>query len=329
MGFRQCAPALGFSLVLAGCGYPGEPLPPALNRPVPVADLNAVEQGTKIVVHFTMPKITTEGLPIPGTPEIEIRIGPLPGAHWEVPEWERNSERVPADAIRTSRSGVNTTVSAAIDTSKLYGKTVVIGARVHGPSKRDAGWSRFGVLQVVAALPRPEGLQAKYILGAVQLEWHAAAPQFRIFRRIPSEPDWDEAGESDRPSFSDATIDYGKTYEYYVQAVEKAGDKYAESEPSATLAFKPEDRFAPAVPAGLTAVPGTRTIELVWERNVEKDFAAYRVYRDGKKIADGLTAPAFSDKDVKAGTKYSYEIGAIDTSGNESAHTQPVEALIP
>ena len=42
--------------VLSGCGYAGEPLPPALSRPMRVTDLQAVERGENIAVQFTVPK---------------------------------------------------------------------------------------------------------------------------------------------------------------------------------------------------------------------------------------------------------------------------------
>ena len=59
------------ALLLTGCGYPGEPLPPALNRPMRVTDLSALERGAKLYVAFTMPVKTTEDQPIrtePGPP---------------------------------------------------------------------------------------------------------------------------------------------------------------------------------------------------------------------------------------------------------------------
>ncbi len=55
----------------------------------------------------------------------------------------------------------------------------------------------------------------------------------------------------------------------------------------------------------------------------------YSVYRDGKRIAEGLTAPAFSDRDAQPGVKYQYQVSAVDTAGNESAKSAPVEAAIP
>ncbi len=326
---RLCPPQIFLAVMLGGClgscGYVGEPLPPALNRPVLATDLTAVEHGLKISVHFTVPQITTEGLKIPGKPDIELRIGPSPAPSFDVREWERSAERVPASGIQVS----NGTANALLDASKFYGKTVLVGVRVHGPGGHDIGWSRFETLTLVPALPRPEGLEAKDAPDAVQLDWHAAAPEFRISRRVQGEPEWSQIGTTAKPTYSDTTIEYGKSYQYFVQSIEKTGEKYAESEESPIVDWKPVDRFPPAVPAGFTVLPGTRTIELVWERNTEKDFASYRVYRDGQRISEGLGSPAFSDKDVKAGTRYRYQISAVDASGNESALSSAVEATIP
>ena len=165
------------SLWLTGCGYPGEPLPPALNRPTGVIDLAAVEHGDKILVHFTVPQRTTEDLPLKSNPDIELRIGPMPAVKFETADWEKNSERVPVSEIHIAASpGQIKYASVELPAAKLYGKTAVIGVRVHGPGGRDSGWSNFEVLPVVAALPMPQGLTAKDAPDAVQLDWHAAAP---------------------------------------------------------------------------------------------------------------------------------------------------------
>jgi fibronectin type 3 domain-containing protein len=181
----------------------------------------------------------------------------------------------------------------------------------------------------VQALPRSEDLVAQDGPDSIRLDWHAGAPLFRIYRKMPADADWAQIGTGEKPSYSDTTIEYGRIYQYFVQSIEKTGDKYAESEDSASVTFTPKDKFPPAVPTGLTAVPGTRTIELVWERNGERDFASYSVYRDGKRIAEMLGSPTYSDKDVKAGTTYRYQVSAVDAAGNESALSGAAEAAIP
>lgn len=358
--------ARAFAALLAGCGclcqcgYPGEPQPPALNRPVRATDLTAVERGSSIYVHFAVPEATTENLPLRERPDIELRVGAMPAGGFTFPKWEAASERVQASVMhmqeieppppaepKGSTAAQKSTkkktkyrpnapinpvvlyVDAKVDASKYYGKTVVVGVRVHGPRGQDIGWSHLELVDMVAALPTPEGLTPSDAPDAIRLDWHAAAPEFRIFRKAPDDPAFRQIGTSDKPAYIDSTIEYGKTYDYEVQSIEKSGDRYAESELSAPVTFKPVDTFPPAVPTGLTPVPGSRTIELVWDRNTERDFASYTVYRDGKKVAEGLTAPAYSDRDVKPGTRYRYQVSAADTSGNVSALCAPVEAGIP
>lgn len=311
------------AIALSGCGYVGNPLPPALKRPVMVTDLAAVERGPKIFIRFTVPKVTTEDLPIKGQEDIELRIG-VPPEPFNMETWLRTSDRVPQTKI--TRDGPLGLVEW--DAAKYYGKTVDIAINVHGPSGRSVGWSPFQILTIVAALAKPEGLTAANAPDAVHLEWHGASPDFRVFRKLVAERDWQQIATSPRASYSDATIEYGKTYQYYVQADEKTGNSIAESDSSDVITFKPEDKFAPAVPAGLSTVTGARTIELRWDRNIEKDFAAYRIYRNGTKIAED-TAPAYSDRDVQPGTRYQYQVSAVDTAGNESARCAPVEAVLP
>ncbi len=320
------APAAIFLTVLTGCGYVGNPLPPALMRPVRVTDLSAAERGSKIVIQFTIPKVTTENLPLRGRQDIELRVGPWGPGPYDEAKWVQTSDRIPGSAIPQDQP----LARVEIDAAKYYGKTVDIAVSVRGPSGHTVGWSAFQIVPVVSALPRPEGLVASDAPDAIRLEWHDAAPEFRVFRKLIEDTAWQRVGTSATASYNDATIEYGKTWQYYVQAVEKTGpDTYAESDLSDTITFRPEDKFPPAVPSRLQAIPGARSIELVWDRNTEKDLAGYNLYRDGRKLAENLTAASYSDTTAQPGTKYQYQVSAIDTTGNESAKTAAAEASIP
>jgi hypothetical protein len=313
--------AAGFGLT--GCGYIGDTQPPALSRPELVRDLAAIERGSNIVIQFTIPKVTTEGLTIksPKERDIELRVGPPPDP-FNLDTWERTSDRVPVAQDKPL-------AHVEVPTSKYYDKTVDIAVSVHGPGGRTLGWSMFIILPVVPAVPTPENLTPSDAPDAIRLEWRAMAPEFRIFRKLPTEVNWMQIATSASPSYTDGMIDYGKTYQYMVQSIRKVDNTYAESELSDATTFMPADKFAPAVPTGVSAVPGTRSIELVWNRSSEKDFAGYRIYRDGKKIADNVTAPSYSDRDVQPRMKYSYQVSAVDTAGNESAKSPSTDAVIP
>jgi hypothetical protein len=326
---------------LTGCGYPGEPKPPALMRPARVTDLAAVERDAKIVVTFTLPRETTEGIVLTSPPDVELRIG-SPPAVWNEGEWVGQADRIPvppmalsSDKAAAEKAGSNQAapekpepVTIRIDVSKYVGKPVVVGVRVHGPKGRDDGWSNLVPLEIVPPLPAPADLRAADGPNLVRLQWAAGAPEFRVFRKLQSESEWTSLGSVTQPSYNDSTFDYGKTYQYYVQAARKTGSGVAESEVSGTITFEPHDRFPPAIPANLAAVAGARTIELVWDRVTDSDLAGYRVYRNGQRIADAVVTPAYGDKDAAPGVKYRYEVSSVDQAGNESEKSAAVEAVM-
>jgi hypothetical protein len=299
----------------------GDPLPPALRKPMQVRDLAAVEHGSKIIIQFTLPKLTTEGLDVRGDEDVELRAGTLEGTTFELNPWVSSSARLDVKA----KDGA---VLTEVDATKYENRLLVIGVRVHGPKGRDAGWS-IVVLPVVTPLTVPTSVKAENAPDAVRLTWLAPAGEFRVFRRVKGTTPWLYQGNSLELGFTDPTVDFGTEYEYFVQSVRKVDDnKFAESDLSDVVAIEPVDKFAPATPVGLSAASGTRTIELVWERNTEKDMAFYRVYRDGSRLADNVAAASFSDDGAEAGKTYKYQVSAVDTAGNESALSAPIEAAI-
>ncbi len=133
-----------------------------------------------------------------------------------------------------------------------------------------------------------------------------------------------------RTEYADTTTQFGTAYEYLVQALQDR----AESEISQPVSITPRDVFPPAVPAGLSAVGGVGSIELVWERNTDADLRGYRVYRAAEsgsleRIAEFTEAPAYSDRQVQAGKKYRYAVSALDIDENESKLSDAVEVTAP
>jgi hypothetical protein len=347
--------------LLTGCGYAGEPKPPELKRPEKVKNLDVAERGDKIIVTFTLPEQTTEGLRIAEPPDVELRAGVAP-ATWNQAEWEKNSERIavaagpwpapPPKAPRRSKLAKPTATGKAakkakqttalakaadqamlvrtvgIDPAKYADKTVVIGVRVHGPSGQDDGWSRLISLDVKPVLAAPRELKAANARDAVHLQWTADAPAFRIYRKLPADTDWVQIGDSTQPSFDDKAVEYGKVLQYRVESVRKTGAIWQESDPSEAISWTPKDEFPPAVPTGLATISGTRSVELTWDRVADSDLAGYRVYRNGVKVADELQQTSYSDKDVVAGMKYSYQVSAVDQAGNESGKSVAADAVM-
>lgn len=315
------------ALVWSGCGYVGEPLPPALNLPQRVTDLSAVENGVRIVVQFTSPTHTTEGLLIRTPLTAELRVGTAT-APLQPETWARDAKVV--DEIPAGEPVTKYVFPAA----EWIGKTVVIGVRVSGANGRAAGWSNLVPLFVVAPLEVPAGLTAQASPQGVRLTWRGSSPRYRIYRRSGEDTRSTMLGEAEKPEYLDATSDYGKTYHYAVQGMQATGDVRAESGISEETAITPQDTFPPAIPVGLAALASTGSIELVWERNTEPDLAGYRVYRAEvpgpfARLTEAQQPPSFSDRKIEPGKTYRYAVSAVDQLGNESQMCSPVEIKAP
>jgi len=313
----RAAALLGI-LSLAGCAYVGAPKPPALDIPTRITDLRAAEYGDKIVVEFTIGMDTTEGLKLTEVKGVEARVA-VGAASQIVP--------LPAKPFGP--------VDYDFPAREWVGKNVVVTVRATGPKGKAGDWSNPVSLTIGTPLATPENLQAVPDPQGVRLTWlgsakgmGAANGHYRIFRgagdMMPQ-----RLAESDKPEYVDTTADLGSPYRYFVQALMA---ELQQSEVSATVSITPADTFPPAVPVGLMAVAGVNSIELVWQRNTEDDFAGYHVYRstDGgapQPIAGPLDAPTFSDRTVEIGKKYSYTVTATDRNGNESARSAPAEAV--
>ncbi len=321
------------ALLVTGCGYVGDPLPPALNIPVPVADLNAVQRGDQIIIQFTVPQMTTEGLVLKKYGELDLRAGWAGVRPFNKPTWEDHASRIEI-AGEVKPGPVRVTTPAA----PWIGKDILIGVRLSSHKGRWSEWSHLLPLHIVPPVKTPAGVRVRAVPAGVRLEWSIdqALPKlrFRVFRRLADTKVTSLVGETDKLEWTDPGAEYGSTYEYRVQALFPAGDKAAESGLSEPVTITPEDRFPPTAPSGVRAVAGLDSIELTWNRSPEPDLAFYRVYRSGageehKRIADSLQMPAFSDTDVVSGRRYRYSVTAVDRLGNESKPSATVEQVAP
>ena len=209
------------------------------------------------------------------------------------------------------------------------GKDVVVGARVTGSNGKQSSWALESV-PIVAAPETPGNVRAENTEQGVRVTWSGAGTGFRVYRRIGS-GEFDAAATVPRPPWIDGTTKYGEKYGYKVQGLVKAGEKQdAESDLSSEVTITPEDRFPPAIPAGIRAAEAPGSVELSWDANSEPDLAGYRVYRSAEgvprqRIAE-VAVPAYSDHNIEPGKAYRYEVSSFDGSGNESAPSMPVEA---
>lgn len=291
-----------------------------------VIDLTAVERGDKIDINFTIPSKTTEGLLLKEVGSLELRVGPNPGGEFRADTWAASVKRL--DVPLPKQPGP---VHFETPAQEFIGKEVLVAVRVGNPRGRMSAWSNIVVVGIEQPLAKPANLRADPVVQGVRLTWIAPnQTSFRVFRKPAQEKEPILLATSDKPEYVDASTEYGKTYDYYVQAFH---DK-TESDILGPASITPKDIFPPAVPTGLNVSTGVGAIELSWDRNTESDFKAYQVYRSEEggpfvKIAEGLEGPSYSDRKIESGKHYRYRISAIDQTGNPSEQSPPVEAIAP
>jgi hypothetical protein len=319
---RAILPVLA-ALLLPACGYVGDPLPPSLNMAKPVTNLQVIQYGDRLLVDFTIPELTTDGVALKRPEAVELRIG-AGGSPFDTNRWADSGK-----AIRLAAEGPGR-VHGDVAAAEWTAKEVVAGVRVINAKGRASDWSNLVTVDVVVPVPTPEKLVAASDPKGARLSWSSPERSFRVFRQGPGEKQPNLVATVETAAYVDAVAAYGTEYRYIVQAIRAR----AESRVSEPVTIKPADEFPPAPPAGLTTVSGVGVIELMWDRNTESDLRGYNVYRalEGgsmERIANLIETPAYSDKAVETGRKYSYAVSAADQTGNESPRSAAVEVTAP
>ncbi len=96
------------------------------------------------------------------------------------------------------------------------------------------------------------------------------------------------------------------------------------------LGSKGADTEAPSVPLGLAAAAASDAMTgVTWSPSTDNvGVEGYRVFRDGSAV--GIAAStSYLDTGLVTGMRYSYQVSAFDTSGNESARSSPATCTTP
>lgn len=353
--FRLAAVA---ALALVGaCGKIGNPLPPSLELPQPVKDLRATRKAGKVTLSWSQPRQNTDNTATRHFGDVKIcrAIGPateslkkcdqptgsvvqqLPPKDATGPVTLTYSEELPQDFVPEAHA--NDFAIYAVESQNSRG--------------RADGLSNQIAVPLAPTLPPPSDVKAELQNDGVHITATASsAPStssaqfaYRLYRApVPAPPKATPVVVAEAPAMSqlaitDTSIEWEKTYSYFVTPVTKVASTEIEGADSAPVQVFAHDIFPPAVPTGLQAVfsgsAQQNFIDLTWVPSPDADLAGYNVYRHEQGAApvrvntEAVKTPAFRDSGVAAGHTYFYSVSAFDQRNNESARSQETSETVP
>jgi hypothetical protein len=307
--------------LMAGCGAPGEPVPPSPVVPVAIKDLTAHQKGDGVQLSFTLPSSSISGQKLPALPAVEILRGAVrPDGSPDAKSF-RVVYTIPGALVENYRADDRVLFIDPIapeETKSHPGGAVVYVVRTRASQKRASADSNAVSLRVFPVPAPITSVEARVTETAVELSWPAPAAElassisgYRIYRveihpSTPAPAEQPQALPGGKPethaallassetnSFRDTSIVFDHTYVYTVRGVIQVEGNELESSDSAPVTVTPRDVFPPAAPQGLVAAllpgsaPGTVLADLSWSINLETDLAGYRVYRSEQEGTRG------------------------------------------
>jgi hypothetical protein len=312
----------------AGCGAPGDPVPPSPPVPEGIIDLAARQLGDGVLLSFTLPTNSVSGNRLAEPPAVEILRGTSGRDGTPDPKSFRVVDTIPSALVSSyvtkkrmefidilSPQGPGTSPSA----------TFVYRVRTRTSRKRASADSNSVVVQVFSVPQKIALVETQVMESAIELSWAAptatsagatlSGPLTYHIYRAEIDPASFKATEERQPllefkstlmllatantaSYQDTAFEFGKSYLYVIRSVISTNGLPLESDDSQHVIVTPRDTFPPAAPQGLVAAllpgatPESSAVALSWSISLETDLAGYRVYRSEQESMRGqpLTA---------------------------------------
>jgi hypothetical protein len=325
----QCNPLLSvfyflfsISLFSAGCGVPGDPLPPSPPIPAAVPDLAARQVGDGVLLTFTLPTKSTLGPRLTDVPTLEVLRGSLRSEGTPDAKSFHVVDTVPGSLLSSYVQQGKVQFLEPIspeETRDPLGETVIYRVRTRASERKSSAPSNDVTLKLYAVPQRIDALDARVTETSIELKWatpertSAGLPlpgvqEYHVLRgelepaSVAAEKDLHAAtwklpllqiATTTTPEYQDSGFDFGKTYAYVVRSVINQKGGPLESGDSKPAIVTPKDIFPPAAPQDVVAAllpgaaPNSVVVDLSWSINVETDLAGYHVYRGENEDARG------------------------------------------
>ena len=321
---QQAARHAAWAALLASCGSVGDPLPPLVDLPQPVGDLEARQVAHEVEVTWSWPQNTTEGMIARQVSGFTLWAVDVPGfgnalSAQTIDEYRRELETVGAAKLANLGPGDRIAVSLPLSAWALGQETILVMTATNRAG-RSAGYSNQVPIQPLE--PPERAVWQRHVVqsAGVALAWLPAerAQEYAIDRATGEDGAYAQLGRLAATAFLDRTVGWGQTYRYRLRPLRRSKGGWIEGAVSDAISITPRDTFPPTPPVGLRAVRTASAVELSWLASPEHDVAGYRVYRDGRAVSEIIADTTYSDPEASA-EAHEFAVSALDESGNESA----------
>ena len=246
--------------------------------------------------------------------------------------WNASSGATSYDVKRsTTTGGPYTQISSPsstsfTDTGLTNGTKYFYVVSASNSAGQSANSAERSATPALAAPATPIGLAAGAGNAQITLTWNASASatSYQLKRSTASGAETQIAAPTST-TFTDAGLANGTKYFYVVSAVNSTAESANSNEASATPAAPLE---SPATPTALKATAGNAQVALTW--NASAGATSYHVKRSTTSATEtqiaAPTSSSFTDTSVTNGTKYFYEVSAVNSS-RESANSNEASAM--
>jgi len=291
----------------SSCAKVGDPLPP-LPKTVSVAeDTRLIQSGDELLFLFAVAEPSIEEVILyrqcSGAEPVEVLVEPVSG----LPAYPGSDLKILRRPLPKQEKGCRFSI------------------RLVDAKKGRSGYSPWLRTRSIPPPPPPRDLTARVEEDRIVLQWKPPEPvPANLLGYLVNCRHY-----TIRAEFSDRNFEFGTPVEYIVQSIVRRSSPQVLSEESEPLRVLPIDRFSPAKPENVKAVPVDRSVQLIWDAVTGSDLAGYRIYRGTRPgqlsvIEEFVEVNRFLDVDLPVGTMFYYEITALDKSGNESEHSKTI-----
>ena len=316
-------------MLVASCGSVGDPLPPLVRLPQPIEDLEALQVAQEILVEWSWPRTTTEGMVARQVSDFTLWAVDVPDfdralSAQTIDEYRRKVLTVAGDGL--AEFGPGDRIDARVPLGEWpSGQETILVMTVTNLGGRHAGYSNQVQIQPLDPPGQAAWQSSRVQAEGVALAWLAAerAEEYSIDRATGEEGAFAPLGRLAATEFLDRTVGWGQTYRYRVRPLRRSKAGWIEGAASDIVTIIPRDTFPPAPPTGLRAVRTAATVELSWLARTEQDVVGYRVFRDGVAVSEVAPATTYSDSEAGSVAR-EFSVSAIDQNGNESSPSPPI-----